>query len=390
MKHRFIAKKFWKDRSTAMGASNELAKSFDDVINFSLGDPDRITDRAIIDSTYRDTLAGHTKYTEFRGDPELREEVRKYYKEEFDMDVDDSEVFITAAGCIGMYLALTAILDPGDEVILQAPYFTPYPTQVGLAGGIPVEMPTYEEEDFQVNVERLESLINERTKALIINTPNNPTGTCLTVDTMKDIARVAEEYDLVVICDDIYTAFSYQNPFVPFASLPGMRDRTIVINTFSKDFTMTGWRVGDIIAPSFIIDVIQQANEGIMFTAPSVSQRAAIYALRERKRIQPPMIADYKERMYHTAERINRLSNMHVLYPPKGSFYLFPNIKDTGLTSAEAADLILREAHVLTLPGSAFGACGEGFLRLACTVGCDEVDEAFDRIEKIDIFAPKK
>lgn len=390
MKHKFISKRYWKDKSNAMGAADEMARSFNDVINFSLGDPDLTTDRLIIDKAFEDACSGHTKYTDFRGDPELRAEICKFYKEEYNMDINDKEVFVTAAGCIAMFLALEAILDKDDEVILQSPFFTPYPNQVGLAGGIPIELPTYEEEDFQINTDRLESLINERTKALILNTPSNPTGNCLTIETMKKIGEIAEKHDLIVICDDIYTAFSYQNEFVPFASLPGMKERTIIINSFSKNFTMTGWRVGNIIAPDYLVEVIRQANVSIMFTAPSISQRAALHALRNRHEIQPPMVAEYKKRMFYAADRVNALRNMHVINPPRGAFYLFVNIKDSGLTSEEAAELILKEAHVLTLPGTAFGDCGKGYLRLACTMGCDKIGEAFDRIAKIDIFAPEQ
>lgn len=386
MKHQFIAKRYWKDQSTAMGQSGVMAKSFNDVINLSLGDPDLITHDYIIDNAFADAKRGHTKYTDFRGDPELRQEIINYYKEEYNMDVKDEEIFVCASACLGMYLALEAIIDDGDEVILQAPYFTPYPQQVELARGIPVELPTYEEEDFQINIERLESLITERTKALVINSPSNPTGNCLTVETMEKIAEIAVKYDLVVIADDIYTSFSYQNPFVPFASLPGMQERTIILNSFSKNFTMTGWRVGNIIAPDYIIQVIQQINENVVFTAPSISQRAGIYALRNRKEIQPPMIEEYRKRMFYAAERINQIPKLSVIYPPKGSFYLFMNIKETGLTSVEAADLILKEAHVLMLPGDAFGKCGEGYIRIACTVNVDTLKEAFDRIEKIALF----
>lgn len=384
MKHKYIAKRYWKDQSTAMGQSDVMAKSFDDVINLSLGDPDLITHPLIIEKSYEDAKAGHTKYTDFRGDPELRAEICNFYKEEYDMDVKDEEVFVCASACLGMYLALEAIVDDGDEVILQAPYFTPYPQQVELARGIPVELPTCEEEDFQIDTDRLESLITERTKAIVINSPSNPTGNCLTRETMEKIARIAEKYDLIVISDDIYTSFSYERPFIPFGSLPGMRERTIILNSFSKNFTMTGWRVGNIIAPDYIIKTIQQINENVVFTAPSISQRAAIHALRHRKEVQPEMIEEYRKRMYYAAERINQIPKMHVIYPPKGSFYLFINIKDTGLTSQEAADVILREAHVLTLPGNAFGECGEGFLRIACTVGVDRLKEAFDRIERIE------
>ena len=383
MKHRFIAKRYWKDQSTAMGQSDVLAKSFDDVIDLSLGDPDLTTDFRIIDAAFADAKAGHTKYTDFRGDPELRQAVIDFYKEEYEMDIVDEEIFIAASGCLAMYLVLEAIIDDGDEVILQAPYFTPYPQQVELARGIPIELPTFEEEDFQINIDRLESLITERTKALVINSPSNPTGNCLTVETMEKIAEIAEKHDLIVISDDIYTAFSYQNPFVPFASLPGMKERTIIINSFSKNFTMTGWRVGNIIAPDYIIKIVQQINENVVFTAPSISQRAAIFALHHRDEVQPPMVEEYRKRMFYAAERINAIPKISVIYPPKGSFYLFINIKGTGLSSVDAADMILREAHVLTLPGNAFGECGEGYVRIACTVGVDTLKEAFDRIEKV-------
>jgi len=383
MKHQFIAKRYWKDKSTAMGQSDVIAKSFDDVINLSLGDPDVITHNIIIDNAFNDAKAGHTKYTDFRGDPELRQEIINYYKEEYKMNIKDEEVFVCTSACHGMYLALEAIIDDGDEVILQAPYFTPYPQQVELARGIPIELPTYEEEDFQINIERLESCITERTKALIINSPSNPTGNCLTVEVMEKIAAIAEKYNLIVIADDIYTSFSYQNTFVPFASLPNMKDRTITLNSFSKNFAMTGWRIGNIIAPDYIINVIQQINENVVFTAPSISQRAAIHALRNRHEIQPPMIEEFRKRMFYAAERINKIPKLSVIYPPKGSFYLFMNIKETGLTSEEAADLILKEAHVVTLPGNAFGACGEGYIRIACTVDVEKLKEAFDRIEKI-------
>ena len=386
MRHKFIAKRYWKDISTPMGKVDELAKNYNDVINLSLGDPDWTTNKIIIDGAYKDALAGHTKYTEFRGDPELRTEIRKYYKESFNLDLKDEEIFVTASGCLAMYLIMEAILDDGDEVILQAPYFTPYPQQVELARGVPVELPTYEKEDFQIDIDRLESLINERTKALVINTPSNPTGNCLTVDTMKKIADIAERYDLIVISDDIYTAFSYQHPFVPFVSIGNMKSRTCVINSFSKDFTMTGWRIGNIIAPDYIVRTIQSINENVVFTAPSVSQRAAIHALRNRDVIQPPMIEEYRKRVFYAAERINQIPKMHVITPPKGTFYLFINIRETGLNSVEVSNVILREAHVLTIPGISFEMCGEGYLRIACTVDVDLLKEAFDRIEGVSIF----
>lgn len=385
MKHKFVSKRYWKDQSTAMGQVDELAKQFDDVIDLSLGDPDLITHDIIIDNAMRDAKLGHTKYTDFRGDPELRNEIIKFYNEEYNLFIKDEEIFIATSGCLGMYLALEAILDDGDEVILQAPFFTPYPQQVELARGIPIPLDTYENEDFQINIERLESLITERTKAIIINSPNNPTGNTLSLKTLKGIRDIAIKYDLVVISDDIYTSFSFKEPFIPIVSIDGMKERTIIINSFSKNFTMTGWRIGNVIAPDYIIKTIQQINENVVFTAPSISQRGAIYALRNRNIIQPSMIEEYRSRAFYAANRINNIPNMSVL-DPKGTFYLFVNIKKTGLNSVDASDIILKEAHVLTIPGIAFGECGEGYVRIACTVGVERLKEAFDRIEKMNVF----
>ena len=385
MKHRFLAKKYWKDASTPFGTTNEKAAQFDDCINLSIGDPDLITDKIIIDGAYQDALKGHTRYTNMYGDIELRDEIRKFYKDEYDLDIAPDEVIVTTSGLIAMYMALQAILDEGDEVIIQSPFFTPYTAQVEMARGIPVELDTYEEEDFQINIDRLKSLITPRTRALIINTPSNPTGSCLSADTLGEIAKIAEEEDLIVIADDIYTSYSFEKDFIPFMSMPGMRERTITINSFSKNFIMTGWRVGKIIAPAFIVRVLKDMGENIVYSAPAPSQRAAIYALRNRKVIQPPIIAEYRKRMEYAAERINRIPWMSVITPPKGSFYLFINIKKSGLSSLDAADMILEKAHVLLLPGNAFGRCGEGYLRLACTVGVDKLEEAFDRIEKIEL-----
>ncbi|HIU28233.1 MAG TPA: pyridoxal phosphate-dependent aminotransferase [Candidatus Fimisoma avicola] len=385
MKHRFLAKKYWKDASTPFGTTNEKAARFDDCINLSLGDPDLITDKIIIDGAYQDALKGHTRYTNMYGDIELRNEIRKFYKDEYDLDIAPDEVIVTTSGLIAMYMALQAVLDEGDEVIIQSPFFTPYTAQVEMARGIPVELDTYEEEDFQINIERLKSLITPRTKALIINTPSNPTGSCLSAETLNEIARIAEEEDLIVIADDIYTSYSFEKDFIPFMSVPGMRERTITINSFSKNFIMTGWRVGNIIAPNFIVRVLKDMGENIVYSAPALSQRAALHALRNRNVIQPPIIAEYRKRMEYAAERINRIPWMSVITPPKGSFYLFINIKKSGLSSMDAADMILEKAHVLLLPGNAFGHCGEGYLRLACTVGVDKLEEAFDRIEKIEL-----
>lgn len=385
MKHRFISKRYWNSISTAMGKSVSLTNRYDDIINLSLGDPDLITDEKIIDGAMRDAKLGHTHYTDSYGDPELRREIIKYFKEDYAISFEDEEIMVTTSGCHAMWLVLEAILDDGDEVIIHEPYFTPYPQQIELARGKPVVLETYEEEEFQINVERLEKLITNRTKAIIVNTPNNPTGVCFSRKTMEDIARVAIKYDLIVIADDIYTSFSYAEPFIPIVLLPGMKERTITIGSFSKNFAMTGWRIGYVMAPEFIIKTMKDINENNVFTAPSVSQRAAIYALRLRNEICPEIVEEYKKRMMYAYERICKIPNMSCL-PPKGSIYLFVNIKKTGLTSEEVCDKLLEEAHVLALPGNAFGRCGEGFIRLALTIDIEKLKEAFDRMENMDIF----
>lgn len=383
MKHPFVAKRYWKDQKTAMGAVDELAKAYDDVIDLSLGDPDQTTDEGIIDFAFAEAKKGHTRYTDFRGDPELRQAIRTYYAEDFGVDLTDEEIMVTASACLGMYLALEATLDPGDEVIIHGPYFTPYYQQIELAGGVPVELETLESDGFQVDPVKLETLINERTKAIVVNAPNNPTGAVFSKETLEAVAAIARKHDLLVIADEIYGAYTFGVPFVSMITLENLRDRLIVINSYSKDFTMTGWRVGQLIAPPVIISTCQQINENVVFTAPSISQRAALYALRNREQIQPSMVALYEERVRYAADRIDRIPWLSIL-PPRGTFYLFANITKTGKTSAEVSEILLREARVLTIPGHAFGRSGEGYIRFAVTVGLERLSEAFDRLERIE------
>ncbi|NMM64005.1 pyridoxal phosphate-dependent aminotransferase [Clostridium sp. P21] len=386
MKHRFLSKRYWNSISTPMGESSSFLDKFDDLINFSLGDPDCTTDSRIINGAFQDALNGHTHYTDCFGDKELRNEICKLYNNKYDYKVKIDECMITTSGCHAMWLTLEAILDDGDEVIIHEPYFTPYPEQIKLARGIPIYLKTFEEEDFQINYERLEKLITNRTKAIVINTPNNPTGTCFSYNTLLSIAEIAIKHDLIIIADDIYTLFSYSEKFLPITTLEGMSERTITIGSFSKDYSMTGWRIGYILAPSFIVQTIKDINENNVFTAPSISQRAAIHALRNRDEIQPGIVEEYKKRIYYAYDRICNIPNMSVL-PPRGSIYLFVNVKKTGLTSQKVTEKLLNEAHVLVIPGNAFGEGGEGYIRLAMTVGIDKMKEAFDRIENMKIFS---
>lgn len=385
MKHPFIAKRYWNTEMTPMGKSADLLKQFDDIINFSLGDPDLTTDERIITKAFEDAKAGHTHYTNPLGDEELRTEIVNYYQEEYNYTITPEECLVTTSGCHAMWLIMETLLDDGDEVIVIEPYFTPYPDQIALARGKAVFLKTYEEEGFQINIERLRACISYRTKAIIVNTPSNPTGVCLTRESLEKIAEVAIEKDLVVIADDIYTAFSFAEPFIPITTLEGMRERTISIRSFSKDYCMTGWRIGYILAPVELIQMMQMINENNVFTAPSISQRAAMWALRMRKEIQPPIVKEFRERVAYAYARIQDIPKLSVL-PPKGSIYLFVNIKETGLSSQAFCDYLLANSHILAIPGNAFGEAGEGYIRIALTVGVETLREAFDRIEKDPLF----
>ena len=374
-----LNQKFRVPQGTAMANVTEAAARYQDIIDLSLGDPDIPTPRGILDQTYIDTLAGHTKYTDPRGYRELREAIGEFYLTEYDDELADEEIFVTASGVVGMYLALQVLLDPGDEVIIPDPYFTCYPDQVRAAGGIPIFLPTREEDGFSINLERLSELVNERTRAIIINSPNNPTGACLSREALEGLAAFCIEHDLLVIADDIYTNFTYEEKFYPIRALPGMGERTVTINSFSKNFIMTGFRVGNLVAPAEVVRAVRQLNEYVMYSAPAMSQRAALWALRERRTLEPPIRKRFRERMEYAAKRINEIPWMSVPMP-QGSIYLFPSIGQTGLTSAEVTKRILEKAHVLVLPGDAFGCCGEGYLRIACTVENQVMAEAMDRI----------
>lgn len=385
MKNKFISKKYLKTQANHLAKSADGAGKIQDIINFTLGDPDIHTDRRIVEKTFEDVLNGATHYTDTLGIKELREELKQYYKEEYQMEVGLDQLMVTTSACQGMWMVMEALLDEGDEVIIPSPHFPPYPDQVKMAGGVPVFLELLEEEDFQINIERLEGAINERTKALIINTPNNPIGSCLSRETLEAISEIAKKHDLLIIADDIYTLYSYEGPFIPISSIEGMRERTITLGSFSKNFAMAGWRIGYILGEGEFIQVFKAINENNVYTAPEPSQRAALHALRLRKEIQPFLFEEFKKRSYYAYERLNKLKGVKVM-EPKGTFYLFPNIEGTGLNSVDFADKLLKEAGVAVVPGVAFGCNGDKYIRLAVTLNVDKMKEAFDRIEKMEMF----
>lgn len=375
----FISKKYQNIQDNSFNGNEKI--TYTDLIDFSLGDPDKHTDDLIIQKAFEDAKKGYTHYTNSSGILELREEICKYQKEEYDFDITPDEVFVTTSACHAIFLSLNAILDEEDEIIIQTPHFTIYDFEILNQKAKPVYLQTFEEDNFQINMQNLEKLITPKTKAIMINTPNNPTGACLTRENLEDISKIAKKYDLMVIADDIYTLFSYQNPFIPISSLEKMKERTITIRSFSKDFLMTGWRIGYVIAPKHILRVLKAINDNIIYSPPAISQRAALHALKNRKQIQPKIKKEFEERLRLAYNRIQKIPKLKVL-PIKGTFYLFVNIKKTNMTSQEFCDKLLENCHVLAISGTAFGNSGEGYIRLSLTLNKDKINEAFDRIEK--------
>ena len=384
MTDKFIAEMHKGHELNMLSKTEDMLAAHEDVIDLSIGEPDMTTPEPIIEASYRDSLAGHTHYTAFRGDPELRAQIAKHYKEDYDIQVEDEEILVVTSANMGMFVALFTCLNPGDEVLIPDPCFPVYEGQARFCGAKVVPVATYEEEHFRFNPQRAEEYVTDKTKALIINTPCNPTGACMNIDDMKAIADFAKKYDLLVISDDIYTSMSFQEPFVPIISLPGMKERTIVINSVSKNFIMTGYRLGWMIAPPHLTDAMRKTNDYMVFTAPDPSQRAALYALEHRNEVMPDIMNEFKERVFLMADRINSIKHLSVL-PPMGTFYLFMNIKETGLTSEEFVYKVLADAHVFFLAGTAFGAAGEGYVRIACTRDKKQLMEAMDRIEKLNL-----
>lgn len=378
----FVAKRFAAAAPSLMASAAAEKGRWADLIDLSIGDTDFTTDERIIEAAMADAKAGHTHYTDPQGDPELIEAVRQFYAKEYHMPLEKGQVFITASSCFGMALTLLALLDGGDEVILFSPYFSPYKEQVELAGGVAVEVTTFEADGFGIDPARLEAAIGPRTKAIILNNPCNPTGAAYGMATYQAVAAAAKLHDLVVIADEIYTDYMFETPFVPLRALPGMAKRTVTLNSFSKNYLMTGWRIGHIVAEKRLVAAMKRINENLVYSAPSVSQRAALHALRLRGEIGDKYTAQYKARVFYAAQRINAIPALSVR-PPQGTFYLFMNIQKTGMDSVAFCQRLVREAHVAMVPGAAFGAAGEGYVRIACTTGLERLKEAFDRIEAL-------
>ncbi len=378
MNRPLIAERFLQPEENLLMEIATLAKKTPNLIDLSIGDPDLITDATIIDAAFADVKAGHTKYTASDGSADFIQTVVDFYQKQYQLTFSPSQVRGTVGALHGMYLALAAIIDPGDEVIIHEPYFSPYKQQVELVGGVPVFIPTFEKDGFQIDVEVLKSAITEKTRAIIINSPNNPTGAVFSPETFEKIAAVAIDHDLLVLSDEVYEAFCFDDTFVPMAAFAP--ENTITFSSFSKAFAMTGWRIGYMIAPESINLTAKLINEAIAYSAPTPSQRAGIYALNHYDTLVPQVVAVFKERLTYIEQRVAEIPFLS-LSPVKGSMYAFINIEQTGLDSVSFVEKLLKETSVLMIPGKAFGeTTGDGYVRLAATQSLDLLKEAFDRI----------
>jgi len=358
----------------------DIVATMDDVISLGVGEPDFATPWHICDEVYFALRSGETSYTSNWGLLELRQEIAAALERDYGAQYDPQrQVIITVGVSEGLDLALRTVLEPGDEVLVPEPCFVAYPAAVLLAHGKPVTVPTTAAGGFKVTPDLLEARLTERTRALILGNPNNPTGTVLSRSELGALAEFAERHDLLVLADEIYDRLVYAEPHTCFATLPGMAERTLLLNGFSKAYAMTGWRIGYVCGPPDIIAAMMCVHSYTMMCAPTVSQRAAVEALRHGRKEMERMVDSYNQRRRLFLSGLQRLGLPCV--EPQGAFYAFPSIAHTGLSSAECATRLVHEQRLAAVPGTAFGASGEGHLRCAYCSSPEALHEALRRLE---------
>lgn len=359
----------------------DIAAEMEDVISLGVGEPDFVTPWSIRESCVYGLEQGYTSYTANRGLLELREEICALQKRNFNIDYDPkTNVLVTVGVSEALDIAMRAILTPGDEILIPEPCYVSYKACASLAGAVPVAVPAKIENNFSITPADLEAHVTNKTKALLIGYPNNPTGAILTKEQLMDIAKFAQEHDLIVISDEIYGDLTYGGErHVCFAGLPGMKDRTILLNGFSKAYAMTGWRIGYAMSNPAIISAMTKIHQYTMLCAPITAQIAAVEALRHGEKYMKKMVSEYDKRRRLIYDGLTNAGLK--CFEPKGAFYIFPDITSTGLTSEEFAEQLLMKEHVALVPGTAFGQCGEGYVRCSYATSVTKISEAIARIE---------
>lgn len=359
----------------------DIVSEMDDAISLGVGEPDFDTPWHIREEGIYSLEKGRTFYTSNAGLSELKTEISKYLDRRFDLKYDPSdEIMITVGGSEAIDGALRAMLDTGDEVILPQPSYVSYEPCIVLADGVPVIVELKEENDFKLTREQLEKAVTDKTKILIMPFPNNPTGAIMTKEELQPIVDFVIEHDLFVISDEIYSELTYSGNHVSIGAFPGMKERTIVINGFSKSYAMTGWRLGYACGPKVILKQILKIHQFAIMCAPTTSQYAAIEALRHGDDDVEKMRDEYDRRRRFL---LNAFDEMGIeCFEPYGAFYMFPSIKKFGMSSDEFATRLLKEEKIAVVPGTAFGDCGEGFLRISYAYSIDDLKAALERIER--------
>lgn len=359
----------------------DIAATMQDVISLGIGEPDFVTPERIRRAGIASIERGETKYTSNSGTLELRRALADNLAARYGVPYNaETELLITVGVSEALHCAMLAVIDPGDEVIAPEPCFVAYKPSVMLAAGTPIVVETRVEDEFQVTGEAIERAVTPRTKAILIGYPNNPTGAVMTRARLLEVARVAEEHGLIVFSDELYDRLVYGIAHTCFAALPGMRERTILLGGFSKDYAMTGWRVGYVAAPPEILGAIHKVHQYIIMSAPTMGQVAALQGLLHAEADVLDMVRQYNQRRQIIVAGLNAIGLP--TFEPHGAFYAFPDIRRTGLSSEQFAEKLLIEEHVAVVPGSAFGACGEGFVRMVYAASMANIEEALTRIER--------
>ena len=358
----------------------DIVTEMKDAISLGVGEPDFDTPWRIRQEGIDSLEKGRTFYTSNAGLKELRMEICNYLKNRYDLSYDyEKEVLITVGGSEAIDIAFRAMLDPGDEVIIPMPSYVSYLPCCELADGKPVVINLKNENEFKLTADELKEAITDKTKLLILPFPNNPTGAIMTREELEPIANIVKEHDLYVISDEIYSELSYKGDHVSIASFPGMKERTLVINGFSKGFAMTGWRLGYVCGPQIIIEQMFKVHQYAIMCAPTNSQYAALVGLQTGMKEVEQMRESYDERRRFLMKEFRRIGLP--CFEPFGAFYVFPCIKEFGMTSEEFATELLKDQKVAVVPGTAFGDCGEGFLRISYAYSLDDLRTAIGRLE---------
>ena len=359
----------------------DLAADMPHCISLGVGEPDFKTPWSVRDAGIRSLELGRTKYTANSGLKELRGEICNYLQRRFDLHYKEENVLVTVGGSEAIDLTIRAVVQPGDEVIIPEPCFVCYEPITPLTGGVPVHIATRAEDQFRLTADQLRAAITPRTKLLIFPYPNNPTGAVMSAAEMEEIAAVLRETNVLVLSDEIYSELTYGlDRHVSIASLPGMAERTIVVNGFSKSYAMTGWRLGYAAGPAPLVKVMTKIHQSCIMSAPTTSQYAAITALRQCDDQIEMMRDEYNRRRRYVVKALNEMGL--TCFEPRGAFYVFPSIQISGLTSSEFCEQLLREKEVAIIPGSAFGASGEGYARISYAYSVDHLQTAMKRIRE--------